>query len=510
MNLITKQWIPVRLKDGSRATIAPWEMAKPEVMFPDWPRADFNLACLELLIGLHYLADPPRSNRDWRDRQADPEALEAALAPLAPAFNLTGKGPRFLQDFEILTGETTSDLDQIFIDSSSVNSHKLNKDIVVHRDRYREGSIDWHLAAMAIYTYQIYARNKSPHHTSSLRVSGPLTVLICPDDAPLWQIVWLNTPEGNPIVETALIELPWMKPDIDPTKKIDVFPPEGRRFPPSEVFFPQPRRVGLEFCKGKLKYAKVATQGRQYLGWEHPLTPYKVEPDKPNKAVGAAKGHFSYDIWSGVLFNNKQVNRPKRISDYENNFQKNPNILLGGWVAEHGESKLHDFLFDKRQSWSLDDDNQRSVQRLIEGGVETANLLKTSLIRTLESAPKKQKDLDNKLKKYALLERIQILFYQTSEPDLVKLISSIANNTLNGEQAAKDWLANSLRPLALRLFDQNTSSRLFNMGEKQREKVILSRKWLGSSLSGYGTLGANLFRILDLEQPKSKLKGDAA
>jgi len=57
LNLITDAWIPVRTSDGPRV-IRPDQIAEPGVQFPNWPRADLNLACLEFLIGLVFLASP--------------------------------------------------------------------------------------------------------------------------------------------------------------------------------------------------------------------------------------------------------------------------------------------------------------------------------------------------------------------------------------------------------------------------------------------------------------------
>ena len=56
LNLITDSWIPV-VRDNVSITIRPDQIADAEVARPDWPRADLNLACLELLIGLLFLAD---------------------------------------------------------------------------------------------------------------------------------------------------------------------------------------------------------------------------------------------------------------------------------------------------------------------------------------------------------------------------------------------------------------------------------------------------------------------
>ena len=101
LNLITDSWIPAR-RGGEQVTLRPDQIAEEGVVRPDWPRADLNLACLELLVGLLFLADPPHDDGDWRERyeKPDPGRLRAALEPFAPYFELTAEGPRFLQDLE--------------------------------------------------------------------------------------------------------------------------------------------------------------------------------------------------------------------------------------------------------------------------------------------------------------------------------------------------------------------------------------------------------------------------
>lgn len=65
LNLIADRWIPVVDVAGNRRVIAPWEMADASLVRPDWPRADLNIGCLELLIGLVFMADPPANVDDW-------------------------------------------------------------------------------------------------------------------------------------------------------------------------------------------------------------------------------------------------------------------------------------------------------------------------------------------------------------------------------------------------------------------------------------------------------------
>ena len=150
LNLITDPWIPVLRRNGPDI-IRPDQISEPDILRPDWPRPDLNLACLELLIGLVYLASPPQDVGDWRARRDNPGDMHRAMAPLAPAFNLTGDGPLFLQDLEPLVGEVTPP-DMLFIDSAGGSTAKKNADLMVKRGRYL--GLPLPLAAIALFTWQ--------------------------------------------------------------------------------------------------------------------------------------------------------------------------------------------------------------------------------------------------------------------------------------------------------------------------------------------------------------------
>jgi CRISPR system Cascade subunit CasA len=198
LNIINDAWIPVLRSDGSRAVIAPWQAADPALAFPDWPRADLNIACVELLIGLVYLADPPRDAANWRARRTqDPERLRQRLAPFAPAFNLLGDGPRFMQDFEPLErGSNDSNTpDMLLIDSAGGQTARNNADLMVKRDRYP--ALDLPLAAMALFTLQAHAPSGGSGHRTSMRGGGPMVTLVDPGEG-LWSLIWANLPCGQP------------------------------------------------------------------------------------------------------------------------------------------------------------------------------------------------------------------------------------------------------------------------------------------------------------------------
>jgi CRISPR system Cascade subunit CasA len=176
LNLLTDPWIPVRTTTGPQI-IRPDQIAQAGVLMTDWPRADLNIACLELLVGLIYLADPPLGSVDWRDRLADPIRLKEHLAPFTTAFNLGGEGPRFLQDLEVLKGEP-SPLDMLFIDSAGSNTIKNNADLMVRGGRYPQ--LDAPMAAMALYTLQAHAPAGGAGNMTSMRGGGPMVCVVDP------------------------------------------------------------------------------------------------------------------------------------------------------------------------------------------------------------------------------------------------------------------------------------------------------------------------------------------
>ena len=276
LNLISDPWIPVLRRSG-RDVIRPDQIAEADVLRPDWPRPDLNLACYELLIGLVYLAHPPKGIDDSAN-PPNAAALRRAMAPLAPAFNLLGAGPRFLQDLEPLEGEG-SPPDMLFIDSAGASAAKNNADLMVRRGRYEALSLP--LATMALYTMQAFAPAGGAGHRTSMRGGGPMVTLVKPAAEGLWPLVWANVPVGEPLKPKELNVLPWMKPTetskpVGKTSRITVPTSDSPTKLDPEVFFGQPRRLRLVAKNGAVTLAIQKPWGTNYevTAWRHPLTPY--------------------------------------------------------------------------------------------------------------------------------------------------------------------------------------------------------------------------------------------
>lgn len=192
-NLISDIWIPVVMKNGEKRVIRPADIADPEIERIEGRRPDMTAACLEFLIGLVALVAPPRDLSDWTARRGQrPSRFTSKLNALAPAFNLIGNGPLFMQDFENIGDMDLSPVHTLFPDGKSDAKIRREKDLGYPR------------AAMALFQMQM-------HPGGDLRQSGRM-VTIVDTGAGLWDTIWANVPYGAPMDPSRMTDLPWMHP----------------------------------------------------------------------------------------------------------------------------------------------------------------------------------------------------------------------------------------------------------------------------------------------------------
>lgn len=111
MNLLHEPWMPVRLRNGTREWIAPERLSDPDVVAFDADRPDFNGALAQFAIGLLQTTTSADSETEWRQwfkSPPDGATLQGWFAPVKPAFNLDGDGPRFMQDISLRAADSPS------------------------------------------------------------------------------------------------------------------------------------------------------------------------------------------------------------------------------------------------------------------------------------------------------------------------------------------------------------------------------------------------------------------
>lgn len=336
-NLIDEQWIPVLRRDGSSDRIAPHEVTKGFVDNPvvalDAPRADFNGALIQFLIGLVQTAAAPTTTSAWRKKLTEPptpDELKAVFTTIRHAFELGGDGPRFMQDFEDVSADFGG-IDGLLIESPGEHTKALNIDHFNKRDSV--GAMCPHCCAIALFAFQTNSPEGGTGFMTSLRGGGPLTTLVLGDanHATLWQLILLNVLEsgkflaicGNPALTADNARFPW----LGETK-------EGRRkkgenlsgedttpeiVHPATMFWAMPRRIKLKLTSlssgscdicGRISDSLVSSYkeipgGASYRGaWLHPLSPYyekTVKGDTSILPVHAQPGGISYRHWLGLV-----------------------------------------------------------------------------------------------------------------------------------------------------------------------------------------------------------------
>lgn len=489
LNLISDPWIPVLRKGGSRAVIAPWQMADADLAFPDWPRPDLNIACLELLIGLVFMADPPADSDDWEDRaKPDPDRLRAALEPFAPAFNLTGEGPRFMQDLEAfeINLKDPNPPDMLFIDSAGGQTVRNNADLLVKRGRYP--SLPPALAAMALYTLQAHAPSGGAGNRTSMRGGGPMVTLVDPGGG-LWPLIWANVPNG---MAAGMPALPWMRPTRgSEAEGSQVWPDKAH---PVEAFFGMPRRLRLVAAPEGITGVVQKPYGTNYAGWEHPLTPhYRVKAGAELLPRHPRAGAFGYRNWLGITIRRRSEDDTARIAtvlDLWGRRSRAPaQVIVAGWSMDN--MKPRDFIWSRAPLIELPANLTEAMDGLVEGAEKLAVALRGALAPVLAEGEAR--------------EAVREAFFVQTQAAFERRLGELA---AGAGQVAEGWRSD-LRSVALKLFDDRALPGLSERDSKDQEEIVQARRNLTAAFAGYGKLGREAFQALGLPVPEQK-KGKAA
>ena len=492
LNLISDRWIPVIRASGARDDIRPDQIAEEDVVELNWPRGDFKLACLELLIGLIQLADPPASNEEWRRRYdaPEPERTRKKLSKYAPHFNLGGDGPRFLQDmeqFEDNPDNKAKVVDMLFIDSSGEKSAKENTDLMVKRNRNRTLSAP--MAAMALYTLQAFAPAGGAGNRTSMRGGGPLVTLNIPDPdpektykPPLWQVIWGNVLVGEPLSsDQADRALPWLLPTTTSENDEVVIPADRHKY---EAYFGMPRRLRLLFEEnGDVKGVIQRPKGINYAQWRHPLSPYgRKEADEEIFPIHSDPEQMMYINWKGIIFGETETNEISMcLREYYNRAKSPPvSVLVGGWDMD--KMKPRNFSLDIYPAFKIKDDETKNA---VESLLFSAKRVGDHLDKALKLAFTKEGGKPNA----RVCEDAKIAFYGETEKEftssikqMLELLEQDNMTEINMTEIKTSWLR-YIREDAFGIYKQLAISGLSDRAEKA-ERIAKGLLYLRKCLFG--------------------------
>ena len=531
LNLLNDSWLPARRADGAVETIRPDEItrliASNPVVAIDWARADFRIACLELLIGLVATACPPHHDDAWDHAwkaPPSPEALAAAFAPIAHAFDLDGPGPRFLQDIEELPGEPDSP-ETLLIEAPGANTRRNNTALLVKPGRV--AALSRAAAAMALFTLQCYAPSGGRGNLTSLRGGGPLTTLVLPPGQPrtLWHLIWANMPilRGGPVSPA---DLPQIFPWLAATRTADRYPATTpQTVHPLQAFWGMPRRIRLDFADnaegrpcdltGTVDPVIVTgwrqrPNGVRYVGWEHRLSPaYKDAKSGTWLPVHPQPGGIGYRHWVGLVFDTpNETRRPARaIADWRDGRAADAHAngeagLLAAGYDIYNNMKARAFIESEMPLPGGDPVATAITAAVARHLVDAAGIAASALRLAVRQA---RYDKDTKLDSTALASVYESFWAATHDRFFELVLDGAALSWETAlDERAQPWVGH-VRRAALRLFDEAAPLDPTAVSSKP-ERIVAARLALLGTLSGRGKTGKALFEALELALPEPKAK----
>lgn len=529
-------WIPWRRRSGAIEWGPPWlltdRIGDDPIVALAAPRADFDAALQELLIGLLGVALWVEDERGWEalwHSPPSPDALRAALDGLPQAFDLDGDGPRFFQDFPAadMAAEKPGPIDQLLIDAAGDNTVKLNKDLFVKRARV--GRLGRPVAAMALVTMQTYAPAGGRGNRTSLRGGGPLTTLVDPradadgeplaHERPLWEKLWANvetvqqaalrSPDGT--FGAPADTFPWLAPTRSSAGAGAIVTPANAN--PWQAYFGLPRRIRLDFdgpgCCDLTGRDDEATaialrsrpNGVNYTAWAHPLTPHYLSAAKEWLPMHGQPRGIGWRDWSGLTLGTPDAKR--RPARTVANF--------AGRGARMGlrECRLHAVGYDmdnaKARGWTDasqpvlvgHDDEHRliirdSAARFTEAASIAASLLLGAVERGLFQRPE---DAPGDL------SAVKGELWATTEQDFFQAMRAVAapDAPHATADAVCERFVHTLAARALPIFDRWCPGDPSTPAAIRR--VVSARYNLVRALGGWTPLGETLFEALRIAPP---------
>lgn len=469
MNLMNDRWLPVIRQDGEADWVAPWQIAEVEnpVIEINAPRADFQGALYQFLIGLLQTCFAPEGEDQWLEYwEETPEAqeLKDRFAETAYAFELSSEdGPAFLQDFDLADGEIKP-MSALLIEAPGGKTLKDNLDHFIKRGLATQFCPS--CAASALFTLQANAPSGGVGHRVGLRGGGPLTTLVLPKtkQSTLWQKLWLNvlSQEDQQAIEQADAKvMPWLGKTRTSEKGQAVMPGQVHSL---QAYWGMPRRIRLTEtlgagdcdvcgCHAESLFRSYRTKnyGINYDGpWQHPLTPYRHDPknEKPPLSLKGQQGGLGYRHWLGLALQDAGNGDKAAVIVQHYNRER------GRSLADRGGAALWCFGYDmdnmKARCWYearfpvfyLSDRQQSNLTawagELIEAARESVKILRKEVKAAWFRRPEDAK---------GDMSPIDAQFWQASEADFFRLLERLAPLPGDTGMAPADIYAGWLKTL---------------------------------------------------------------
>lgn len=487
MNLLHAPWLPFRLRNGDQEWRPLIAITDPDIVDFALPRADFQGAAYQLVIGILQTAFAPKDKKQWHQYYEHPptnDELKLAFNAIEHAFELTGDGPLFMQDHDPLSQQEMNSISGLLIDSPSSKGIKDNTDFFVKRGIGDVMSPA--MAALALFTLQINAPEGGRGHRAGLCGGGPLATLVMPSDeqSSLWHKLWLNVINRDtwrydePNFHDGSV-FPWLAPTIESSKKGSEIYPSTEAL---HMYWAMPRRIRLviddestqclisgEKTEHSVRHYRTKNYGNNYVGnWDpHPFTPYKwtLKSDDHISQKGQ-RGGINYKNWDVLtLSSDGNGHICARVIDHyyavaRRKLPENPKLWVFGYDLK--QAKVNGWYSTMMPLFDVEPENHDDI---IYATKELQELANNALYQTRSQIKAAWFDKPSDAKGDTSF--IDLDFWQQTEATFYLTVSHIAHNlnqqqpALTSEQA-KHW-RNTIQSVSTQLFDNYALDDLGNI-----------------------------------------------
>ncbi len=318
-NLLFDSWIPVKTRNGGKKSIKAHEIVQKDIITLDAPRADFNAALMQFLIGLLQTVYAPENPRAWRKFFNQPPSesqLKEKFESIKEAFYLDGDGYQFMQDISIKEHGNRANILKLIPSIVGDNTIKKNQDFFLKSSQLSRMSIT--SLILGLYLYQNYCLSetggKGGRHHGSLRGRNTFTAFIIKEAGNLWQDLWLNIIQENKfkaLIKSDLTDsnFEWMNDSPGGKQKTD------NDMTLADIYWSMPRRVWANFSELKegicdltsqetkvIQHIYIKENGIEYKTkfTQHPLVPYLKDTDGLHPIKINSEG-ITYGDWLSLI-----------------------------------------------------------------------------------------------------------------------------------------------------------------------------------------------------------------
>jgi CRISPR system Cascade subunit CasA len=529
-------WLPLRRRSGTLewstvASIVRGTDGLDPIVAISSPRADFDAAVTEFLIGLLTAAFKPPDEKAWLARWKSPPSeseLQAALDALPDAFDLDGESPRFLQDLSPadLSGQSIEPIQELLLNAK-------NGGLFIKPETVK--AMGRPAAAMALLVMQTYSTAGGRGYRTSMRGGGPLTTLVDPRDpgAPevgLWQLLWANVETGQQLESkhrrggrtNDSDVYPWLAPTRISGKNETTTPDDADAL---QAYFGMPRRIGLEISdtpgvcditglpdEHPVTGVRAKSYGVNYVGWMHPLSPYYAGKNENEKLpVHPQPGGIGWRDWLSLLHDQPDAGTQPAATVTHFRARRARQVGLSAYVVrafgyDASNAKLRAWVSSTLPEFASIDDECRkklidAVRGLIEATDIAAFVLKAAVVNALYG-----RGDDVKGDPANVRPRLWNAMESTAYENIKRLAFATVSEVDDLVRELNERFRNTLAQTAAGLFDEYAPADSTDPTVLRR---LIKARWnLVTTLAGYGKLGEKIYKSLSMASPADKRRAD--